>query len=125
MRSLISLDIAEIFEPKLASVLANKSNNSCLLSLLTTPSVCVAAISTTPYNLTQNKSIALLTRELAEKIIECNVLLCASAICSGENITIAVIIGIGWYMAQQYEKILKAERCILADYSYEPELVHN
>ena len=105
MRSLISLDIAEIFEPKLASILANNGNNFCLLSLLSTASVCVAAISTTPYNLTQNKSIALLTRELAEKIIECNLLLCASAICSGENITIAVIIGIGWYMAQQYEKI--------------------
>ena len=83
MRPLISLDIAEIFEPILRSVSTNNGNNSCLLSLWSTASVCVPTISTTLYNLTKNKSIALLTRELAEKIVACNVLLCSSAICSG------------------------------------------
>ena len=79
-RSLVSLDIAGIFEPTLASVLRNKCINSCLLILLSTTSVCAPAIATTRYNLTKNKSIALLTRQLTGTITAFNFFLCASAL---------------------------------------------
>ena len=71
-RSMISLDLAEIFEPILASILRNNCTNSCFPSLLSTVSVCVPATSTTRHNLTKNKSIALLTRQLAGNIIAFN-----------------------------------------------------
>ena len=68
-RSLISLDIAEIFEPILASALRNNCTNYYFLSLLSTASVSVPAISTISYNLMKNKSIILLTRQLSGKIL--------------------------------------------------------
>lgn len=56
--------------------------NSCLLSLLNTASVCAPPISTTCYDLTENKSIVLLTRQLAEKVIACNFFLCLCTLIS-------------------------------------------
>ena len=71
-RFLISLDVAEMFEPILVSVLRSDCTNSCLLSVMNAVTSHLQSdnhVTITRYNLTKTKSIALFTRQPVGKII--------------------------------------------------------